>query len=326
MPRAETLSLELLRTFSTMIDCACDATHAAERLNINQPSMSKRLGPLQHSGRLLDRPWLQRKGKRWELTREGAMVAPVVRRILTEFDKLREFAPGTQDAGEQVRFACGQHDVQSFVRHALLAFRKKHPAIGLRISTQRGEDRITSVDSGAIDLATVTHDDFRIRQVARNSLTIEVLKTDPLVVVCAKSSPWTRAVERLSKRKASLEMLADVPLILPDRSSGVRKTIDDALSERDLHGRLNVPLEIGGWSTILLYVAQKLGVGVVKEAAIENRSRFVVRVLDRNLYDPVETKLIFRAKRPGEKSSLSDAAYAWRGVLREMASRNSKLT
>ena len=74
MPRQASLSIDLLRTFLLLIKEEGDAASTARILGINQPSMSKRLGLLQHAGRALRRPWLVRKGKTWLATEEGRRV------------------------------------------------------------------------------------------------------------------------------------------------------------------------------------------------------------------------------------------------------------
>src|SRR5438552_3133419 len=76
MPRQASLSIDLLRTFLLLIKEEGDAASTARILGINQPSMSKRLGYLQHAGAILARPWLVREGKTWKLTEEGARGKP----------------------------------------------------------------------------------------------------------------------------------------------------------------------------------------------------------------------------------------------------------
>ena len=82
MPRPPSISPELMTTFVTVVRTEGDATRAAELLNINQPSMSKRLAFLQHAGRILRRPWLERVGKTWRLTEEGRRVLPAVEELV----------------------------------------------------------------------------------------------------------------------------------------------------------------------------------------------------------------------------------------------------
>ena len=51
MPRSSRLSIELLQTFLSLLEDQGDALAAAAKLEINQPSMSKRLAVMQHTGR-----------------------------------------------------------------------------------------------------------------------------------------------------------------------------------------------------------------------------------------------------------------------------------
>ena len=74
------------------------AARAMRALGINQPAMSKRLRSVQHAGPLLDRPWLVRKGKRWELTEEGRQVWPAVVQIVDRHENLEAFLAGHRAA------------------------------------------------------------------------------------------------------------------------------------------------------------------------------------------------------------------------------------
>src|SRR4051794_34311542 len=93
MPRPPSISPELMTTFVTVVKSDGDATRAAELLNINQPSMSKRLAFLQHAGRILRRPWLERVGKSWHLTEEGRRGPPAVEELVPPD---RPFTPGVE--------------------------------------------------------------------------------------------------------------------------------------------------------------------------------------------------------------------------------------
>jgi len=53
------------------------------------------------------------------------------------------------------------------------------------------------------------------------------------------------------------------PLILPEPDAGIRKSLDELERSRGLLNKLDIAPEIGGWSTILAYVRDGFGVGVV---------------------------------------------------------------
>src|SRR5438309_2338595 len=150
MPRPPSLSPELLQTFVTVVETEGDASRAATLLDINQPSMSKRLAQLQHAGRLLKKPWLERVGKTWMLTAEGQRVLPAVRDLLRRYEQLTTFVDAGAPAG--LHFACGREALTGFVLDAVKAFRRRHE-VKLHLATLRGQQRIEGVASGALDLA-----------------------------------------------------------------------------------------------------------------------------------------------------------------------------
>src|SRR5947209_6993308 len=207
MPRRVSLSLDLLQTFLTLLRHEGDAAATARELDINQPSMSKRLSFLQHAGRVLQRPWLERDGKTWRLTEEGDRVLPAVEDIVQRYEQLHDFVLHAP-SGPQVAFACGQQSAGSFVRLAVLRFSTRHPEVRLRLGTPRGQARIERVASGALDLAVVSHEEDAIRDIARRPLYARALASDPLVLACAPAAGWAAQVAVLPGGKVKPRDLA----------------------------------------------------------------------------------------------------------------------
>src|SRR5262249_53985635 len=77
---------------------------------------------------------------------------------------------------------------------------------------------------------------------------------------------------------------------------------------------LDIALEVGGWSTILAYVRDGFGVGLVCEAAVGGADGLVVRPLDAAAFPPIEARLICRRGGGGGGGGAPSAAgRAWRG-------------
>src|SRR5262245_15635420 len=125
MPRPVSLSPELLQTFVAVVGHDGDAVAAADELGINQPSMSKRLAQLQHAGKVLRRPWLDRRGKTWVLTDEGRRVLPSAEDLVHRYEQLRKFADAAVPPGLSV--ACGQDAAGGVVLAAVRRFRSAYP-------------------------------------------------------------------------------------------------------------------------------------------------------------------------------------------------------
>jgi DNA-binding transcriptional LysR family regulator len=320
MARSVSLSFELLQTFVALIRCDGDAARAMRELLINQPTMSKRLRYVQHAGPLLEQPWVVRRGKTWELTDEGQKVWPAVAELVDRYQTLHTFVErGGAPAGTApVHFACGQQVAGSLVRRALREFRKRHADARLRISTLRGQSRIEGVSNGSLDLAIVTHDEPSILEIARRTLHVEPLASYRLALVCASGTRWESKLRSLPKSGAPPGALCDFPLILPEPDAGIRKRLDEVLRSRGLVNKLEITVEIGGWGTIIEYVRDGVGVAVVSESALEERSGLAVRPLDRTAFSPIAAKLICRRTAgSGDGLDLSDLASDWRRCLRK---------
>jgi len=321
MPRSVSLSFELLQTFVSLIRHEGDAAAVMRELELIQPTLSKRLKYLQHAGPMLDRPWLVREGKTWKLTDEGRKVWPAVEELVDRYRNLHTFVEeGGKPAGAApVHFACGQAMAAGLVRHALLEFREKHPDARLRISTLRGRARIEGVSNGSLDLAIVTHDEPSILEIARRPLHIEPLVTYRLALVCASGTKWESKLRSIPKSGAPPEAFCSFPLILPEPDAGIRKGLDEVLRSRGLLSKLDIAVEIGGWATILAYVQDGFGVGVVSEGALTDADGLILRRLDPGSFSAIEARLICRrASGAGEELDLSELAIRWCEELRRV--------
>lgn len=320
VPKTVNLSIELLETFVVLLQYDGDAARAARQLDINQPSMSKRLRYLRTSGEALTQPWLERRGKRWVLTEEGRRVLPAVHDIVARYRQLTGFV---QDAGRpRVRVGCGQRTILGVVRAAVAEFREQRAEVSLRLSTLRGAARIEQVATGILDLAVVTHDAAQIAELARQPLHIETLYSAPTVLICAKDAPWARRVRSLSAETLNAAQMGELPLILPEPDSGLRQMFEAAL-EAGGEGNVQPVLEAGGFGVIVHYASQGLGVGLVSQDAVAERDDLVVRPLSAEHFPLIHTRLICR--RLGEDElDLSAAALEFRAALHRAARKIGK--
>ena len=326
MPRSSRLSIELLQTFLSLLEHDGDAMAAAVELGINQPSMSKRLAVLQHTGRGITRPWLKREGKSWTATAEGSRVLPAVRDILARYERLTAFSEDLGSGLPAFTFGCGQQAATGFVLRAARRFHREQPDVPFRISQMRGRARIEGVANGSLDLAAVTDREETIVAAARCELHIDALPEEPLVLVAAQAVPgggsmpaWYAAFTKLPTRGVSAEALPSFPLILPEPDAEVRRVLDAAAQQAGVVNELNVTLEMGGWQAILAYVRERLGVGVVTQTAFEQEPHGLeIRLLNRRAFPPTRLRLICRTSLTApDELDLSPPAARFRELLLE---------
>ena len=329
MPRTTSLSYELLETFIRVVEADGDAAVAARQLNINQPSMSKRLAVLQRPG-LLPQPWLFRQGKTWKLTPEGERVRPAVQEMIRRYEQLKQsLTVGATDLPD-VSLACGQEAIKDIVLSAVKQFRKAHPHGRLCIATPSGRDRIQGVATGVYDLALVTEDpqeraatgselSERLQAIARQSLYVEPLLEDRFVLVATARLPkeeskaaWHRRFLELPAQKpVRATALAGLPLLLPERGRSRREQFDRWARQADVTV-LDVAVELGGWEAILTYASEGLGVGLATERSarrfLQGHGRLEVRTLSETEFPPDAVRLITRKAHGADRPLLTPSA------------------
>jgi DNA-binding transcriptional LysR family regulator len=316
MPRPPSLSPELLQTFLTVVRTDGNAMKAADQLKINQPSMSKRLALLQHAGRILRRPWLERRGKMWFLTEEGKRVLPAVEEIIHRYRILTEAISDSDRPA--LNFACGAEYLDGFPRDAVRTWREKFPETKFRIATPRASLRIEGVANGAYDLAVVTQSDEHIYHLAHRPLKIEILFDDPLMMVASSKFSMIGDFEAMPDKKAASKNLTKFPLILPELESALRKDLDNRFRDEEMIDRIQVVMEVANSEGILRFVRDGIGVGIVTQSALvgENLKDLSIRKLPVSLCPDNQVKLISRIRPVTEELDLSPETEEFRQLLK----------
>ncbi len=170
--RPRTLDLELLRTFSTVVDVGT-VTRAAERLDYTQSAVSMQLRRLEdQTGAVL----LRRAGRGLVLTGEGQTLLGYARRLLALNDQaLAELQ--TRPASGVVRLGIAT-DYTFMLPSVLGWFGQLYPLVELAVHDDLSVDLVAAIRRGELDLAVVT------RQ--RNSPGGEVLRREPLIWVTGR--------------------------------------------------------------------------------------------------------------------------------------------
>jgi DNA-binding transcriptional LysR family regulator len=318
MPRPPSISPELMATFVTVVRTEGDATKAAEILQINQPSMSKRLAFLQHAGRILRRPWLERVGKTWRLTDEGRRVLPAVEELVHRYRLLTE---ALEEERPAVVFGCGSGAAAGFVRDAVRTFRSRRPQDTFRISTRPATARVEGVANGSLDMATVRLAQQDILDVARRPLFIEELFDDPLVLVATREIENFGEFDALADRSFAPKALTRFPLVLPEPESGLRRDFDRRCRESGVADRLRTVIEVGPFQSALSYVRDAVGVGVLPRSVIAGHNGMVIKSLPPKLSPPNTVRLLCRKRAGTDELDLSDGANEFLQSLRETSKR-----
>lgn len=227
---------------------------AAERLRISQPAASKRLGALERRLRLV----LVDRGPRGSaLTPTGHAVVAWAERVLAELDALVVGAAALRGEQENDLDVAASMTIAEHLAPAWIgALRKRAPELYVRLQVTNSEHVAAlaareEVGIGFLEAPTVPA-----------GLTSRRVATDRLSVVVALGHPWARR-----RRPVGPDELARTPLIVRERGSGTRDTLDRAL-RRARTEPVRPLLELGSSTAVRSAVVQGAGPAVLSALAV----------------------------------------------------------
>ena len=198
-------------------------THAAERLHISQPTLSKQLKDLEAE---LGKKLFVRSSFSVRLTDEGMLLRKRAEDILDMVDKTTdEFKALGQIAGGDIRIGCAESDGIKHLARRIKAVQERYPGIRVHLYSGDTEDLAERLDRGLLDFAVIAQ---AVDLSKYNYL--ELPGADIWGVVMRKDAP-------LAQREAiCTDDLLELPLIVSRQ--GLREDIPRLFGEKA--DRLNV--------------------------------------------------------------------------------------
>lgn len=198
-------------------------THAAERLHISQPTLSKQLKDLEAE---LGKKLFVRSSFSVRLTDEGMLLRKRAEDILDMVDKTTdEFKALGQITGGDIRIGCAESDGIKHLARRIKAVQERYPGIRVHLYSGDTEDLAERLDRGLLDFAVIAQ---AVDLSKYNDL--ELPEADIWGVVMRKDAS-------LAQREAiCIDDLLDLPLIVSRQ--GLREDIPRLFGEKA--DRLNV--------------------------------------------------------------------------------------
>lgn len=198
-------------------------THAAERLHISQPTLSKQLKDLEAE---LGKKLFVRSSFSVRLTDEGMLLRKRAEDILDMVDKTTdEFKALGQITGGDIRIGCAESDSMKHLARRIKAVQERYPGIRVHLYSGDTEDLSERLDRGLLDFAVIAQ---AVDLSKYNYL--ELPGADIWGVIMRKDAPLAR------REAVCIDDLLDLPLIVSRQ--GLRENIPRLFGEKA--DRLNV--------------------------------------------------------------------------------------
>ena len=253
------MDLTLLRSFLVVVQAGA-ITDAADRLNVTQPALTRRIQQLEQE---MGVPLLARGRKGVTTTAIGELVAREAQVLVERYEQLRQQIASLRELkGGTVRLGGGATAVSFLLPQALARFQSEHPGVRFQVTEAGSRDVELAVASGRLELGVVTV------PVASRELDVYPLIEDEIVLIAEHS-------HRLARRqRITVAQLAGTGLVGFEGGSAIRRIIDNAL--REAGADINVVMELRSIPAIIRMVeatgnlafVSRLGVSGVRSMRI----------------------------------------------------------
>lgn len=254
------MTLEQLRIFVAVAERQ-HVTQAARALNLAQSAASHAIASLEarHNAKLFDRI-----GRRIELTEAGSVFLAEARAILAQVDRaelaLSEF--GNLERGA-LTVQASQTIASYWLPRHLVAFRRAHPRLDIRLTIGNTAQAAEAVETGAAELGFVEG------AIEKEKLLSTRVALDQMVLIVSPEHPWARG------KTPSAAALLESEWVLREPGSGTRSVFEQALKRFGVPPeRLRVVMELPSNEAVRAAVEAGLGATAlsasVVAASIEN--------------------------------------------------------
>ncbi|MCV3273348.1 LysR family transcriptional regulator [Roseobacter sinensis] len=263
MPEGYVLELRHLRYFVAVAEHS-GISHAAERLHIAQPAVSRQIRDLELE---LGFDLLSREGRRVVLTDAGRAFAERARGILRETEDAAEAARRIAK-GEAGTIRVGLLESASWAGHVPLTlsrFKRQHDGIRLDIRPMSSVEQIDALLAGEIDAAFV----YRQDNILEDALAVHPLRIDDVVLAASVDLVFDR------EGPLSFEDIDGLPIVTFPRS--VAPAYHDRLfgALADIGFAPQIVQEAVDETTMLSLVSAGVGCAFVNSANMQRPPRRV---------------------------------------------------
>ncbi len=192
-------------------------THAAERLHISQPTLSKQIKELEAE---LGKKLFTRSSFSVRLTEEGMLLRKRAEEILDMVDKTAdEFKALNEITGGDIRIGCAESDGIKHLARRIKVLQESYPRIRVHLYSGDTDDLAERLDRGLLDFVVISQE---VDLSKYNYLKLPAI--DTWGVIMRKDSPLA------AKEAVQMEELLNLPIITSRQ--GIREDLPKWFTEK----------------------------------------------------------------------------------------------
>lgn len=214
-------------------------SRSAESLKLTQPAVSKRIAALESelASRLFDRV-----GRSVHLTEAGKVLLPSALKINSELSRIEsEITSLGKEVGGKLSIGAAEHVGLDRLAPVIKNYKDQYPDVEIDLQFLNTSEALDNIETGKLDMSLCSVNESRVvEKTHARLLNIEVW-SEKLRVVVDRNHPLVRM------GPVTVRQLATYPSIVPQRSSAIRKSIDQIMIENGVEAL--VAMEATDFST-----------------------------------------------------------------------------
>lgn len=234
-----------------VIDAVGSVSAAARTIGMAQPNASRALRQFEraHGIRLLDR-----SARGSTLTLQGASLVEAARSTVSSIRSFNAAIDKLRSEHHTNLSVTASMTVAEYLIPAWLSLlRRRRPDVSVSLQVHNSEEVIQLISDGSCEVG------FIETPTIPRGIRSTVVATDRLAIVVDPQHPWAR------RRSITIDELVETPLVVRERGSGTRRTLDSALNGRRVADPV---LELKSNSAVTISVMAGAGPAVLSELAV----------------------------------------------------------
>ena len=260
------MNLNYLDSFCLVVKTG-SITKAAQKLHISQPALSLQIQELEN---IFQTVLLERSNKGVRPTEMGQLVFTYGQKILNLLKNLQKKIDLRRENLKVELFVGASSSIGNFALPcSIYIFKEKFPQHNIFIDISDTKTVLEKMMEGSISVGVVEGPlDISFKELKAANFKTKKIAHDELVVIAPYNSKWQ------DKNQITIQELKELPLILREKGSGIRETIEETLREKNISVEdLNITLELNSISAIISAVAAEKGVSILPKMALRKELR-----------------------------------------------------
>ncbi len=254
------MDFKQLNTFLTVVNCG-SFTKAADKLYLSQPTISAHISALE---RELNKKLIARTTKRVEVTHDGMILLEYAKKLLQIKENMLE---ALSDSEKKAIHIGASTTPSAYILPKLLpGYLKQHSNVRFTVSQGDSRSVAEGLTEGIMDIGLIGI------QPQNDSLISVPFCRDRLILITPVNEYFLSLRDR-SIQPDFISIFNNNPIITRELGSATRKSSENVLSELGIAAdSLKIAAELNDCEAISRMVAGGLGIAIVSEFAIDDRS------------------------------------------------------